>query len=63
MFVLMRFGSYLKNGHPIWHYKICPWKPPISPFETPEKPPLMFEKVGKHANVSFKLRIFGGIKL
>ena len=38
MFVLMRFGSYIKNGHPIWHDKIFPLKPS-------EKPPLN----GKHA--------------
>ena len=49
MFVLMRFGSYLKNGRLIWHDKISPLKPPISPFETLKKKPLMFKKVGKHA--------------
>ena len=31
MFVLMRFGSYLMNGRPIWHDKMSPLKPPISP--------------------------------
>ena len=33
MFVLMRFGRYLKNGRLIWHDKISPLKPPISPFD------------------------------
>ena len=34
MFVLMCFGSYLKNGRLIWKDKISTLKPPISPFET-----------------------------
>ena len=39
MFVEMRFGNYLKNGHPIWQEKISHLEPPISPFETLKKKP------------------------
>ena len=42
----MRFGSYLKNGRPIWHDKISPLKPPISPFETLKKPLWCSKKLG-----------------
>ena len=31
-------NAFWKNGCPIWHDKICPLKPPISPFETLKTP-------------------------